>query len=67
MSAEEIAAKLEAHGIGEIRTFASVADAYHAAFADSTENDRIAVFGSFHTVAEVMTLSEKPTGHHAAQ
>lgn len=66
MSGEAIEAALRACGISEIRRFPNVAAAYHAALADSGENDRIAAFGSFHTVAEVMTITDKPTGHHAA-
>ncbi|MGF6148365.1 Bifunctional protein folC [Kingella potus] len=66
MSGEAIKAKLEAHGISGIRLFPSVAQAYRTALADSGENDRIAAFGSFHTIAEVMTVTDKPTGHHAA-
>ena len=66
MDAAALRAKLEAHGIANIRMFGDIASAYHAAFADSTENDRIVAFGSFHTVAEVMEHQDKPTGHHAA-
>ena len=66
MDAAALQAKLEAHGIANIRMFGDIASAYHAAFADSTENDRIVAFGSFHTVAEVMEHQDKPTGHHAA-
>ncbi|HEX5463504.1 MAG TPA: bifunctional tetrahydrofolate synthase/dihydrofolate synthase [Burkholderiales bacterium] len=39
---------------GGVRTFATVADAYRSACGDARENDRILVFGSFHTVAAVM-------------
>ncbi len=39
---------------GEVRTFATVTDALHHACNEATENDRIAAFGSFYTVAEVM-------------
>ncbi|HET8611001.1 MAG TPA: bifunctional tetrahydrofolate synthase/dihydrofolate synthase [Burkholderiales bacterium] len=39
---------------GGVRTFATVADAYRAACGTVSENDRILVFGSFHTVAAVM-------------
>jgi dihydrofolate synthase/folylpolyglutamate synthase len=39
---------------GGVRTFATVVDAYRAACGDARENDRILVFGSFHTVAAVM-------------
>ncbi|HUL92294.1 MAG TPA: bifunctional tetrahydrofolate synthase/dihydrofolate synthase [Burkholderiales bacterium] len=44
----------EAGASGEIARFASPRDAYAAARKRAGENDRIVVFGSFHTVAEVM-------------
>lgn len=56
MSAEEIAAKLAVQGISAVRLFGSVAEAYRAAVSEAAENDRITVFGSFHTVAEVMAV-----------
>ena len=37
-----------------MRLFAGVGEAYRAALSEAGENDRIVVFGSFHTVAEVM-------------
>ncbi|WP_373741464.1 bifunctional tetrahydrofolate synthase/dihydrofolate synthase [Neisseria sp.] len=54
MDAESLRQKLESCGIGRLKTFENVAAAYRAALADAGENDRITVFGSFHTVAEVM-------------
>ncbi len=39
---------------GEVKTCASIADALHEASNRAGENDRIAAFGSFYTVAEVM-------------
>jgi dihydrofolate synthase / folylpolyglutamate synthase len=39
---------------GEVLRFKSPVEAYAAARNRAGENDRIAVFGSFHTVAEVM-------------
>jgi dihydrofolate synthase/folylpolyglutamate synthase len=39
---------------GEIRVFGSIAEALRYAYNAAGENDRIAAFGSFHTVAEVM-------------
>ncbi len=39
---------------GEIRAFSSIAEALRYAYNTAGENDRIAAFGSFHTVAEVM-------------
>ncbi|MDO5059129.1 MAG: bifunctional tetrahydrofolate synthase/dihydrofolate synthase [Neisseria sp.] len=59
MTADEIAAKLAAHGIGSVRAFADVSEAYRTAVSEASENDRITVFGSFHTVAEVMAVLER--------
>ena len=39
---------------GEIIAFGSIAEALRYAYKAAGENDRIAAFGSFHTVAEVM-------------
>ncbi|RQW28898.1 bifunctional tetrahydrofolate synthase/dihydrofolate synthase [Rhodobacteraceae bacterium CH30] len=50
----EIAEKLAAHGLRNIHVFPKVEDAWHSALSHATENDRITVFGSFHTVAAVM-------------
>ncbi len=44
----------QARVCGEIRAFGSVAEALRYAYNAAGENDRIAAFGSFHTVAEVM-------------
>lgn len=43
-----------AGAVGEVASFANPRDAYAAARKRAGENDRIVVFGSFHTVAEVM-------------
>jgi dihydrofolate synthase/folylpolyglutamate synthase len=40
----------------DIRTFRDVASAYRQAFLDAGKNDRIIVFGSFFTVADVMRV-----------
>jgi dihydrofolate synthase/folylpolyglutamate synthase len=54
-SVEHIAAALAQQQVrGGVRTFATVADAYRAACGTADKNDRILVFGSFHTVAAVM-------------
>ena len=58
-SAQVQAQKLEAHGIGHVHCLENVAAAYHAALAGASENDRITVFGSFHTVAEVMAAQQQ--------
>ncbi len=54
MSAAEIEQKLNRHGIDAVQSFENIQTAYQAALAQAGENDRITVFGSFHTVAEVM-------------
>ncbi len=41
---------------GEVKACASIADALHEASNRAGENDRIAAFGSFYTVAEVMRV-----------
>jgi dihydrofolate synthase/folylpolyglutamate synthase len=53
-SGAEIAAQLKAVGIGKVQAFEDVASAWQAALSTAGENDRITVFGSFHTVAEVL-------------
>ena len=63
-SAQSLAAALQAAGITDsgkegdersVRCFATPADAYKAAAEHATENDRMVVFGSFLTVAGVMS------------
>lgn len=56
MTSEQLAAKLSGHGISSVKQFENIAKAYEAAVAAASENDRIIVFGSFHTVAEVMVV-----------
>ena len=54
-SAQSLFERLTAHGLGgSTRLFTSVASAYACACEEATQNDRIIVFGSFYTVAEVM-------------
>ena len=64
-SAEALAAALAGAGVNasaaagaerSIQCFSNPADAYAAARSRATENDRIAVFGSFITVAGVMAI-----------
>lgn len=53
-----LAARLDAHGIGErVSCHVSVAMAYAAARERAGQNDRILVFGSFYTVAEILRLA----------
>ena len=56
MNNEELHMKLAAQGIENVLSFAAIEEAYQAALAIASENDRIVVFGSFHTVAEVMAF-----------
>ena len=54
-SAAELAQALQQAGItGNVRTCLTVTDAMRQACNEAAENDRIIVFGSFYTVAEVM-------------
>ena len=54
-SGTEIAALVAAIDLGKsLQVFASPRDAYRAAYKIADEDDRILVFGSFHTVAEVL-------------
>jgi dihydrofolate synthase/folylpolyglutamate synthase len=56
-TAEFLAGKLQQQGLGErFSRHTSVANAYAAAREKANENDRILVFGSFHTVAEILQL-----------
>ncbi len=54
-TALELAQVLDEEGvIGTVQTFVTVTDALRHACNEAAENDRIAAFGSFYTVAEVM-------------
>jgi dihydrofolate synthase / folylpolyglutamate synthase len=53
-SAEAVAGILADRGIEAVRTFATVDAALQAARREAGSNDRIVVFGSFHTVAEAL-------------
>lgn len=54
MTAEAFVRKLSEHGIENVKVFENIEKAYRAALEKAGENDRIVVFGSFHTVAAVM-------------
>ena len=54
MTAEALVRKLSKHGIENVKVFENIEKAYRAALEKAGENDRIVVFGSFHTVAAVM-------------
>ncbi|WP_434778969.1 bifunctional tetrahydrofolate synthase/dihydrofolate synthase [Neisseria sp. Ec49-e6-T10] len=47
--------KLNTHGIKQIQIFENIETAYQHALSCAQESDRITVFGSFHTVAEILT------------
>lgn len=56
-SASLLADKLNAHGLyGKYLAFTRITEAYAAARERAGENDRILVFGSFYTVADVLSL-----------
>jgi len=55
-----LAQVLREAGVEAVREFETAAKAYAAARSDAAENDRIVVFGSFHTVAEVIGARERP-------
>lgn len=52
--AAELAQSLRQAGVDAVLEFENPALAYAAACRDAAENDRIVVFGSFHTVADVI-------------
>jgi len=57
--AAELAQVLRQAGVDAVREFENPAAAYTAACAEAAESDRIIVFGSFHTVAEVIAAREQ--------
>ena len=58
-TADLLAEKLDAYGLeGKYSRHVGIAEAYAAARELAGENDRILVFGSFHTVAEILRLTE---------
>ena len=62
MTLTALTAKLKKHDIKAIHPYNTIQAAYTAALSQVTENDRIIVFGSFHTVAGILgCLSHKTT------
>jgi len=55
----ELAQALRRAGVEAVREFENPAAAYAAARGEVAESDRIIVFGSFHTVAEVIATREQ--------
>ena len=70
-SADEVAQALTAAGVGEMErtifTFSDPAAAYAYACEQAGGNDRICVFGSFHTVAEVLRYRKRSGAHNNPQ
>ncbi|PIT12360.1 bifunctional folylpolyglutamate synthase/dihydrofolate synthase [Snodgrassella alvi] len=58
MTIEALQQKFSQHSIVAVTAYPSVQDAYGAALSQAGKNDRIVVFGSFHTVAEVMDVPQ---------
>ena len=66
MTLTALTAKLKKHDIQPIHPYNTIQAAYTAALSQVTENDRIIVFGSFHTVAEVLgSLKDKANASNA--
>ncbi len=53
-SSEALVAALSAQGVSAVQVLPDIASAYAYACREASEDDRICVFGSFHTVAEVL-------------
>ena len=58
-TATELAQTLRQIGAEAVREFENPALAYAAACSEAADNDRIVVFGSFHTVADVLAVLEQ--------
>ena len=58
-SAAELTHALQSAGASDVRAFENPALAYAAACSAASGNDRIAAFGSFYTVADVMAARER--------
>lgn len=52
LNIEALQQKMQQHHIDNFKSFPNIQTAYQVALSQATENDRIVVFGSFHTVAE---------------
>ncbi len=59
-SAAQLTATLEANGlVGRFTAYTSIENAYRAARARATQNDRILGFGSFYTVADLLKVLDR--------
>lgn len=56
MTSVALTEKLAHHNISAPKIFDHIANAFQAALSHAQEHDRIIIFGSFHTVAEAMTV-----------
>jgi dihydrofolate synthase/folylpolyglutamate synthase len=57
-TAQQLFGKLEARGLADrVKRFSGVESAFNTARSEAGQNDRILVFGSFYTVADVLRLS----------
>ena len=59
MTVQALQQKFIQHNITAMTAYPDVKEAYQAALSEAGENDRIVVFGSFHTVAEIIDLSSR--------
>ncbi|WP_370386218.1 bifunctional tetrahydrofolate synthase/dihydrofolate synthase [Snodgrassella alvi] len=59
MTEQALQEKFIQHNITAVTAYPDVKEAYQAALSEAGENDRIVVFGSFHTVAEIIDLSSR--------
>lgn len=59
MTVQALQEKFIQHNIAAVTAYHDVKEAYQAALSEAGENDRIVVFGSFHTVAEIIDLSSR--------
>lgn len=59
MTIQALQEKFIQHNIADVTAYPDVKEAYQAALSEAGENDRIVVFGSFHTVAEIIDLSSR--------
>jgi dihydrofolate synthase/folylpolyglutamate synthase len=59
-SGDDLAQQLQSAGVkGKVVVFPTIEDAFNAARLQAGENDRIAAFGSFYTVAPVLALKPR--------
>ena len=56
MTAQALSDKLAQHGISQVTVFDDIQAACTSAVSVASENDRITIFGSFHTVADAMQI-----------